>query len=191
MIGMIKLKMMQHRMDRFKLDYCQFLTKEESSILFDELEKHISKGNGRKATLYGDDIFYQVQTQYTYGEYQPLPWLPCLMDIKLKLEQFIKTQYDMMVTFNCCVVQRYSSGRVVIKAHRDKEMTEGTMICGISLGQKRTLTMYKYKTPILSQPLDHGSLYLLLPPTNDFFAHSIPTDDSKQVRISLTFRNKK
>lgn len=67
-------------------------------------------------------------------------------------------------------------------------MADG-IICGISIGQTRTLSMYKYNN-ILNQPLKNGSLYLLLPPTNNFYSHAIEKDDSIGLRYSLTFRYK-
>ena len=94
----------------------------------------------------------------------------------------------MIVNFNVCVIQQYPNGKYGIQKHRDKEMNG--MICGISVGQTRTLSMYKYNTNVLNQPLNNGSLYLILPPTNDFFLHAIEKDSSRGVRYSLTFRYK-
>ncbi len=55
-----------------------------------------------------------------------------------------------------------------------------------------TLNMGKYgSSPILKKSLENGSLCVIQPPTNDFFTHSIKKDESKNVRLSLTFRNYK
>lgn len=89
---------------------------------------------------------------------------------------------------NVCVVQRYPSGDTGIKPHRDKEMTKGTIICGLSVGHQRSLRM-QFGDKQFDYVLTHGSLYLLHPPTNDIWSHCIPTDDSDGVRYSLTFRD--
>lgn len=94
--------------------------------------------------------------------------------------------------FNFCVVQRYPSGRVGINPHRDKEMASTSLICGLSLGCERRLTMgpprHSSDTPVQLN-LHVGSLYVLRPPTNDYWTHCIEKDESTQPRISLTFRN--
>ncbi len=91
-------------------------------------------------------------------------------------------------TFTYCVIQYYPMGRVGIKRHRDKEMLPGTMIAGVSLGQVRTLQMESIHDS-LSMYLYSGSLYVLKPPTNDYWMHCIPEDDTTSPRLSLTFRN--
>lgn len=97
---------------------------------------------------------------------------------------------------NFCVIQYYPSGKIGIPPHRDKEVTPGTSICGLSLGSSRTLhldspTWWKSSQPQdkrLSLNLCHGSLYVLNPPTNDCWAHSIDQSDFVGPRLSLTFR---
>ena len=180
--------MLQHRMNNFKLDYCESFLEEESS-LFNDLISLLPIGKQRSTWLFGEDLMYTVETKNYKMERTPEPWLPCLIPIKEKLEKFLFIQYDCKINFNVCVIQQYPSGKYGIQKHRDKEMGNA-MICGISLGQTRTLSMYKYNTNVLNQPLKNGSLYVLLPPTNEYFSHCIPTDDSIGVRFSLTFRYK-
>ncbi len=118
-----------------------------------------------------------------------LPWddLPALDVIK---EMLLETTGS---TYNYCVIQRYPSGRVGINPHKDKEMLPGSLIAGISLGATRTLTLIppRYnkvdRDPIAIQ-LPPGSLYLLKDPTNRHWQHSIDKDETKEPRISLTFR---
>lgn len=184
--------MLQHRSTNFNLDYCEsFLTEDESKILFNTLSCILPIQKKRTAWLFGDAMTYKVSTKNYSMERNPEPWLSCLLPIKEKLEKFIFLQYDEKINFNVCVIQQYPNGKYGIDRHRDKEMTPGTIICGISLGQQRNLVMSKYKTDVLTQPLKNGSLYVLLPPTNDFYSHSIVKDTSLGVRFSLTFRNKK
>jgi alkylated DNA repair dioxygenase AlkB len=123
--------------------------------------------------------------------------------------------------YNFCVLQRYPNGGVGINPHRDNEMcfsmdkhksskeeskvetpknhtyNHAYSIAGLSFGCPRVLGMvppknYKCGTErILLKP---GSLYVMNPPTNDVWQHSIEKMDVEdenydKVRFSLTFRN--
>ena len=90
--------------------------------------------------------------------------------------------------YNICVIQRYPSGKVGIKKHRDKEMKLGTTISGLSLGATRKLKLEYYDKNI-EKDLLSGSLYVLNPPTNSYYTHCIEKDSTTEPRISLTFRN--
>lgn len=181
--------------DRFNLAYiAHFLSDDEAVFVFDELEAMISGDvltKSRETLLFGDHgLTYEVNISNSAYVSKPNPWPPVLLILKQKLEIVLQYLYKCDINFNVCVGQRYPSGKVAIAPHRDKEMTKGTRICGISLGQTRTLNMAKYNTaPLLSLPLENGSLYVFNPPTNDHYSHSIKRDSSKGVRWSLTFRN--
>ncbi len=180
--------MLRHRSDDFKLDYCDsFLSNEESKVIYNFLFHDMPKCNKRTAWIYGDKD-YQVTIRNQTTTYNTNPWLDYLLIIKYKLEKFILIEYDLNIKFNVCVIQQYPSGKHEIKPHRDKEMN--SYICGISLGQERTLTMYKTygSKPILSQTLKNGSLYIIDPITNKHYLHAIPKDNSLGLRFSLTFR---
>lgn len=92
-------------------------------------------------------------------------------------------------TYKSCIIQRYPSGRVGIKPHRDKGLSIGSTICGFSFGATRMLVMRRYGHEPITIPLYPGSLYILHPPTNDHWTHSIDLDDTTEPRYSLTFRN--
>ena len=94
--------------------------------------------------------------------------------------------------YNYVVVQYYPSGKAQISPHRDKEMAPGTDIAGVSVGETRDLVMsppgyIRGSTP-LTISLTDGSLYILKPPTNDHWSHSIPRADTEKGRVSLTYR---
>lgn len=167
------------------------MPQDESVKLFDELESIMHGISGskysRKSMIFGDEgSTYTIKIIDKKVEL----WLPCLISVREKLEALMINSYQDNTKFNVCVVQRYPSGKIEIKPHRDKEMPYGTKICGISLGQTRMLSIAKWKTdPIVSLPLENGSLYIMLPPMNNYYSHAISKDDSKNVRISLTFRN--
>jgi len=81
------------------------------------------------------------------------------------LEQLTNSKY------NYVVIQYYPDGSKGIAQHRDKEMTSGTVIAGISLNAVRRLILEPpYRNKIDTVPvrvsLEHGSVYLLKPPTN-------------------------
>lgn len=180
-----------------KLDiefYENFLNETESLILYKELEKTCSwrrklTEKSRAGQVYGDkNLVYTVTIWGKTMNRKVLHWdkLPYLLTLKDKLTKLTGQKYTV------CYIQRYPSGKVGINPHRDKEMVTGTSICGISIGEKRTLSMQRIhkginkKTDIL---LTNGSLYILKPPTNQYWTHCIEKDNSKNPRISLTFRN--
>lgn len=175
--------------DMLEIDFYEnFLSEKEAAVLLKELAMIISPtGNKRMCKLFGDsDVVYNVtyfgktMTKVVY------PWIKILSDIRDRITKETGQKYTV------CVIQMYPNGKVGIKPHRDKEMVPGTMICGLSIGSTRTLSMTKgfYKEKEVEVRLNSGSLYILRPPTNDHWAHCIQPDyGDKGVRYSLTFRN--
>lgn len=104
-----------------------------------------------------------------------------LLEIKDKISELTNT------TYNICCVQIYPNGKHGIKPHRDKEMKQGTVICGVSFGATRILNVAR-RADNINLELKPGSCYVFNPPTNDYYSHSILTNESKTPRISLTFR---
>ena len=114
-----------------------------------------------------------------------LPWesFPELLILAKRIQETTSQSY------NTCVIQIYNSGSVGIKPHRDKEMKYGTNIASISLGETRSMYFERRGYEQLDIPLVAGDLCIIKPPTNDYWLHSIPTDSTKNTRISLIFRN--
>jgi len=189
--------------DRFlALDFYPTLyTLEDSELIYDTLFQHIKWTRDivpyqRRNQTYGDDgLVYSIT--FGYGDKANTvhrvakQWsdVPILHLIKQDIEAVTGASY------NFCVAQYYPSGRVGINPHRDKEMVRGTTISGLSFGQTRKLSMgpprflEKYKDPLLLD-LVPGSLYVLHPPTNDYWSHCIVKDGTvREPRLSLTFRN--
>ena len=181
--------------------HTDFLTGQESAALFQHLEANVPWAAvitpGRRVNQnYGEKgVSYKLVFGPRVIERKVLPWGPesgspgtVLWAIKERLTALTGAPY------NYVVVQRYPSGKVGIKAHRDKEMRKGTDISGISLGATRTLTLspprYNQRdTTPLQISLTPGSLYILKPPTNDHWTHSIEKEPQVTgVRISLTYR---
>lgn len=178
--------------------YDHLLSAPDSQTLYDIIESTVrwSKpltANRRSNQTYGDSgLVYEIE----FGGYgrprivvrrEAIPWdtFPMLCDLRDAISDITRE------TYNFCVIQRYPSGRVGINPHRDKEMIMGTTICGLSLGATRTLTMVPPKMVTDDQvklKLPPGSMYVLRPPTNSYWQHSIDKDDTTTPRISLTFR---
>ena len=155
-----------------------------ATILFNFLKSSREwKGTRREKTIFGNtDIVYNINFRGRIASYPVKPWIKELSSIKEKIQNITGEIYTV------CVVQYYPNGKFGINSHRDKEMVHGTTIVGLSLGAERTLEMSRNGKTI-SIPLPHGSIYILYPPTNDLWAHSIPPTETIVPRISLTFRN--
>jgi len=172
----------------------KFLEIKESRDLYGEVSKFFFPFNNakRQSKTFGDEgVVYEVKFREVSLYRATEPWPSSIFVLKTRVEAFLNEKYGINIRFNVCIVQRYPSGKFGIAPHKDKEMTLGTIICGISLGAERTLEISKYgrKTPLATIPLPSGSLYMLHPPTNSFCTHSIPKDTTYSPRISLTFRN--
>lgn len=179
----------------------QLYSPERAREIFEILEreiqwsKSITKGRRTNQTYGNEGLVYKV----SFGGYgdRPLkeveriaqPWTDVSILLALKKDVQLTTGED----YNFCVIQRYPSGKVGINPHRDKEMVSGTTICGLSFGATRKLTLTPPKffgdETDRSFTLTPGSLYILCPPTNDKWLHSIEEDETTEPRISLTFRN--
>lgn len=96
-------------------------------------------------------------------------------------------------TYNTCFIQYYPSGNVGISKHFDSEVAKGTSICSVSIGETRsfTLTPGKYvpNDSDMRLTLKDKSLLILKPPTNNYWLHSLDTDDTDAWRFSIIFRD--
>ena len=178
--------MIKYRNSCLVIDVHKVFSTEDASTLFDFFQSlHSWNPNRRQKLLYGDPgLEYKIVFKGKPVVYPVKPWIPEILHIKSQIEALTGDNYTV------CVVHYYPNGSIGINPHRDKEMIAGTTIVGLSLGAERTLEMSRGgKTT--SIPLYNGSIYILYPPTNDFWAHCIPKDETSTPRISLTFRNYK
>ena len=179
----------QYRENQLCIDlHPTFISLKESNDLYLKIMGNIKwsrpfSNKRRNNQTYGDaGLKYEI---HWYGKTTvriAQPWLECLLPYKKKLENLTKQEY------NVCVIQFYPNGKIGIKPHRDREMTAGTQIACLSLLTKRTLQMAR-KEKIIDIPILPDSLYILYPPTNDFYSHSILVDNTEEPRMSITFRN--
>ena len=68
-------------------------------------------------------------------------------------------------------------------------MNEGTKIASISLGESRVMRFERSGFEPINIILEKGDLCVINYPTNNYWLHSIPTDDTTQMRASLIYRN--
>lgn len=141
----------------------------------------------RNKLIFADDDFpeYTIVYRGKVIKTPTLRWstLPILKELRDRVSEKTGQPY------NTCVIQVYSNGSVGIKPHRDKEVDFGTNIVSISLGETRTMRFERSGKPSLDIPLVSGSLCVLRPPTNNYWLHSIPLDETQNVRASIIFRN--
>jgi alkylated DNA repair dioxygenase AlkB len=181
-----KLKVIKYKAAGLDVDFYPSLV-EEPNTWFKQIKKHLPENKyGRKGVVYGDDnLVYIVKYGNNVKHKTVNSWndIPGLTDIKRYCEHITGQIYTV------CVIQHYYDGRAGINPHKDKEMVEGTKICGLSLGATRELVLARGNKKLTSS-LGSGSLYVLNNPTNQHWSHSITKDESiKKSRISLTFRN--
>lgn len=181
--------------ERLNLElHTSFLSEEEADELYENIMKTIFANTrttpGKRANAtYGDEgVSYTVTFRGKSVVRVAKKWTPLLYKYKQRLEKLTGT------VSNYCVVQLYPTGSAHITPHRDKEMKPGTNIAGISVGSTRVLKMFppygnvEYTIPF-EVDLPNGSLYVLKPPTNDNWRHSITKDPTiTKGRISITYR---
>lgn len=184
--------------DKMDIDtYSEYLSISEAADLYNKILsnplhfKHAAttkagtKSKKRNKTIYGSlptySYVYRGKTVMTpIHDWSRFPELEALAK---RIEATTGQPY------NTCVIQIYNSGVVEIKPHRDKEMKKGSIIASMSLGETRTMRFERAGYEPLDIPLPAGTLCLINPPTNDYWLHSIPADDTLNVRVSLVFRN--
>ena len=177
--------------------YSDYLTTTESADLFTQIISnpiHFKNNNitkkgvpskKRNKTIYGSLDTYSILYRGKIIDTPIHSWesFPELYSLAKRIEVTTSQPY------NTCVIQIYNSGVVGIKPHKDKEMKTGSNIASISLGEMRSMRFERNHFDMLDIPLESGALCVINPPTNDYWLHSIPTDTTTNIRISLIFRN--
>jgi len=101
--------------------------------------------------------------------------------------------------FNHMLANLYRNGSDSMGMHSDNERELGAtpFIASVSLGATRTFSIApkkifrknQPKAPVLRIPLTHGSLLLMVPPTQENYLHGISkTKKPVAERLNLTFR---
>jgi alkylated DNA repair dioxygenase AlkB len=167
--------------------YPTVLNPELAGVWYQYLERIFPPEQSRTSMLFGDPgLVYRVTYQETTTEREVMPWdtLPAMPELKDLVSKMTGQKYTV------CAVQCYPNGRIGIAPHRDKEMVAGTRISGLSIGAERTIQFTRLGHEPVSLRLPSGSLYVMNPPTNQKWLHSIIREARvKDKRYSFTFRD--
>ncbi len=138
----------------------------------------------RRTAWYGDP-----GKSYTYSglKMEPLPWTDELLQIKTKIELFIKRP------FNSVLLNLYRHQKDSMGWHRDneKELGPNPVIASVSFGATRTFCLRHYTDKKLKANVDltHGSLLLMQGESQHFWEHALPKRTRElSPRLNLTFR---
>ncbi|XP_067008224.1 DNA oxidative demethylase ALKBH2 [Anabrus simplex] len=192
------------------LDYTIVLPRLVADKVLKELEADIEYFTGDLARVFVFGKWHPIPRQqvafgdegltYTFsGNTVPArPWPPLIRQLRDMVQRITG------VPFNFVLVNRYRDGNDHMGEHRDdeKELDCDAPIASLSLGQRREFVLRhrdardartpgsaKRNIPPYKVMLEHGSLLLMNPPTNQLWYHSLPRRKSCMgVRINLTFR---
>ncbi len=181
-----------------------FLPPEEATDLFATLlrkcaweRRKASFGNAvpRDEAYYGDP-----GTHYTYSRrlYRPLPWLPELLSLKLRVEEATPLAAYANLSlprtgYNAVLCNRYLDGNDSVALHADAEPEMGPVIASLTLiasgADRLFLLRRKDGSVAFSERLRHGSLLIMAGDTQKNFRHEVPKEPGVTgPRINLTFR---
>lgn len=163
---------------KFIKDFCV-----NSFDLFNYLEKNIEwdeRMSARKTASFG------VAYNYSQIGYPFQKMLPEIKSICKKINEQIGFEP------NNCLVNLYIDGKSKMGYHSDQiDILEGdTGVVIISLGDTRTLRFRRIenKEEKINYKLPSGSLLYMNQEVQKVWQHSIPKSNSKDSRMSLTFR---
>ena len=177
--------------------YRDFFSAVESDSYFDDLRANIPWSQdtivigGRSVQIprlqawFGDpDAHYG----YSGIKLVPLPFLPALSEIKQKLEQVLKLE------FNSLLANLYRDQNDSVGWHSDNEEGLGPnpAIASVSFGETRRFSIKpkdKKKSDTLHLDLSNGDLLLMAGNTQQLWQHQVGKSKQEcKPRINLTFR---
>jgi alkylated DNA repair dioxygenase AlkB len=179
----------------------RFLPPEEATQLFNALVSKCAWERHRASfghTVPRDEAYFgDPGTHYTYSrrEYQPLPWIPELLSLRVRVEE--ATPVAVYINsglpksgYNAVLCNLYRDGNDSVGLHADAEPEMGPVIASISLGAGRLFRLKRENGSIaFSERLPHGSLLVMAGDTQKLFKHEVPKERGvTQPRINLTFR---
>jgi alkylated DNA repair dioxygenase AlkB len=179
----------------------RFLPPEEATQLFNALVSKCAWERHRASfghTVPRDEAYFgDPGTHYTYSrrEYQPLPWIPELLSLRVRVEEatpvavYINSGLPKL-GYNAVLCNLYRDGNDSVGLHADAEPEMGPVIASISLGAGRLFRLKRENGSIaFSERLPHGSLLVMAGDTQKLFKHEVPKERGvTQPRINLTFR---
>ena len=147
----------------------------------------------RKQRAYGDNGLTYTFSNVTVPA---ADWLPILIELKNTISSLVNCE------LNFVLINRYKDGQDYMGEHQDneKDLDPCAPIVSLSFGQARDF-VFKHKDMKLRKSkdsslkkvfkLEHGSLLLMEPPTNNYWYHGLPKRSilsCPNPRINLTFR---
>lgn len=172
-----------------------FYLKPESDRFFSALKEKV-QWKQESMSIYGKKVQLPRLTAW-YGDSDrpysfsgislvPLPWLPELLEIKLRIEEKANT------SFNSVLLNLYRDGNDSISWHTDaeKELGENPIISSINFGATRTFQLRHMLTrEKIDIDLGHGTALIMQGELQHFWQHQVPkTNKPVGDRINLTFR---
>ena len=142
--------------------------------------------HNRKARFYGDVPYRYGDTIHEACNIPKDSYLLSIVD-------HVKTIFP-HYAFNSVLINKYENGNSHIPLHSDNETSirPNSSILTISLGETRIIKFQpknsKHGSEI-SITLQHGDVFTMSSISQQIFKHGIPKDQSKSMRISLTFRD--
>jgi len=181
-----------------------------ANSIYDTLEKEIDYDKNSHVKIYGKTFevprkqkaFGNDGLTYTFSNVTvpTSAWIPILIKLKNILEEIVDCK------FNFVLINRYKDGQDYMGEHQDneKDLDSSAPIASLSFGQGRDF-VFRHKVLRNSKEedcsislskkkvlfLEHGSLLIMKPPTNQFWYHGLPKRSVKKCpnpRINLTFR---
>ncbi|XP_046965241.1 DNA oxidative demethylase ALKBH2-like [Vanessa cardui] len=193
--------------DSLDLEYAVTIPRSIANALLKELEDTLCYYTGDLAKIKVFGKVYALPRQqvafgdsgitYTYSgiTVPALPWTPAILSIRNFLFKLKGIKYDFVL------VNKYRNGNDHMGEHRDNEpdLDPNFPIASVSLGAERPFILKHRDTrkpgpnkkaiPKITINLEHGSVLLMNPPTNEVWYHSLPTRKRiLDARINLTFR---
>jgi alkylated DNA repair dioxygenase AlkB len=145
-----------------------------------------------------DEAYYgDPGTHYTYSqrEYNPLPWIPELLSLKVRVEEATPmAAYTNLglpkLGYNAVLCDLYRDANDSVGLHADAEPEMEPVITSVSLGAERLFRLKRKNGSVaFSERLPHGSLLIMAGNTQEHFKHEVPKEPGlTQPRINLTFR---
>jgi len=163
--------------------------------LFDDLLNQVAWEHdvvvlfGKRITTKRKTAWYGLEPYvYSYSG-MPKVALPFSEPLNLiRAEIYRETSFH----FNSCLLNYYAEGSEAMGWHTDNErsLVARMPIASISLGASRKFSFKnKSSKDRIDLQLEHGSLLMMNPPTQDYWLHSLPkTSKVNHPRINLTFR---
>ena len=155
-----------------------------------------------------DKSFFCDAWKYRYDRWKSESYHPILLEVqdiiqkkteslmyKINQEEALPVEIS-YPKFNSCLVNKYRNGQDSIKPHQDSSISFGDFptISNLSMVSEREMVvkaLSKFKSipeREIKFQLKPNSLFIMAGASQKFFTHSIPKQESQEMRYSLTFR---